>query len=92
MFSIDCAVNAQIANAELKAFAASVPVELNNPEGIVASDEQLYQAAEKVVALEKSKEGKDVRPDCLHVLSKFVPLEVSITGNDVKLEQTQNAR
>ena len=92
IFSIDCAVNAHSLHALIKALDVRVPVVLNRLAGNVASEELKLQARSKLVALEKSKDGKAViELQCIQVLRKLVPFEASIAGNDVSDEQPLQA-
>ena len=88
MFSIDCAVRAQLDQARLNALEISVPVVSNMLAGKLVRLLQLYQVYLKLVPAAVSINGKLVRLEqSLQALPKLVPDEVSINGKLVRLLQ-----
>jgi len=88
MFSIDCAVSAQICQAKANALATSVPVVSNMLAGKSARLLQPYQVAKKLVPLEVLSTGKLVSPvQVCQAKLKLVPLEVLIKGKLVRPAQ-----
>jgi len=92
MFSIDCAVSAQICQAKANALATSVPVVSNMLAGKSARLLQLYQARKKLVDEEVLSSGKLVRllQPC-QAAPKFVPKEVLIDGKLVRMLRPNQA-
>ena len=88
MFSMDCAVRAQLVQAKSNALASNVPVISNILDGKSAKLEQPRQVNKKEVALEKSRLGNDVKPVQLsQAASKLSTFDVLIGGKFTKLEQ-----
>ena len=91
MFSIDCAVRAQLNQVSRKAVVTSVPVVSNMLAGKAFKLLAPCQAALKFVPEETSIEGKLVRPvQIRQVLKKFVPEDILSGGktlNPVQLCQ-----
>jgi len=90
MFSTDVALRLpQRSQVISKQLLAGVPVQLSKTlAGKVTRLPLLLQALWNVVALFIVRAGKDVKPEQpSHVWVKLVPLEVSIAGKLVRLEQ-----